>query len=119
MSHLVDTIYAPPMKVSTATEKIIKKASHAFEKDNMMDSRTSSSSYKSPRGKPYQEKCYTGNERLTHNHSFGLINTEDDGFCMGLSSTENDGFSMIGSVAGVSKNPLVAAVESHRKLLSI
>jgi hypothetical protein len=107
------------MKVSTATEKIIKKASHAFEKDNTMDSRKSSSSFKSPRGESYQGKGDTGNEELTQNHGFGLINTEDDGFCYGLLSTENDGFSTIGSVVGVSKNPLVAAVESRRKILSI
>lgn len=119
MSHLVDTIYAPPMKVSTATEKIIKKASHAFEKDNMMDSRASSGSLKSSRDKSYQPKGNTGDEELIQNHCFGLINTEDDGFCNGLLSSENDGFSTIGSVAGVSKNPLVAAAENHRKTLSI
>jgi hypothetical protein len=119
MSHLVDTIYAPPMKVSTATEKIIKKASHAFEKDNTMDSRKSSSSCKSPRGKSYQGEGVTGSVELTQNHCFGLINTEDDGFCYGLLSSENDGFSTIGSVVGVSKNPMVTAVESRRKILSI
>lgn len=119
MSHLVDTIYAPPMKVSTATEKIIKKASHAFEKDNMVDSRASSGSLMSPRGKSYQAKGDTENVKVSQNNGFGLINTEDDGFCYGLLSTENDGFSTIGSVVGVSKNPLVAAVESHRKSTSI
>ena len=31
LSHLVDTIYAPPMKVSSATEKALKKARFAFD----------------------------------------------------------------------------------------
>ena len=30
LSHLVDTIYAPPMKVSSATEKALKKARFAL-----------------------------------------------------------------------------------------
>lgn len=119
MSHLVDTIYALPMKVSTATEKIIKKARHAYEKDNMMDSRGSSSSLKSPRGKSPQAKGDSENEEMTQNHCFGLINSEDDGFGYGLLSSENDAFSTIGSVAGVSRNPLVATVENHRKIRSI
>jgi len=32
LAHLIDTVYSPPIKVSTATEKALKKAHFAFER---------------------------------------------------------------------------------------
>jgi hypothetical protein len=115
LSLLADTIYSAPTRVSTATEKAIKKAKYAFEKDNMMDLGPSIPANYTPR--PWGT-CEVSDEKSdskssSQNYGFGLLNNkneEDKEF--GFLNTETDAFSSIGSVAGVNRNPLI---KSHRK----
>ena len=115
MSLLADTIYSAPTRVSTATEKAIKKAKYAFEKDNMMDLGPSIPANSTPR--PWG-MCKTSEDKSdprssTQNYGFGLLNKKNEGDKeYGLLNTETDAFSSIGSVAGVNRNPLI---RNHRK----
>lgn len=117
LSLLADTIYSAPTRVSTATEKAIKKAKYTFEKDNMMDLGPSIPTNSTPRPwgicKISEEKSDLKNP--TQNYGFGLLNSENESKEYGLSNTESDAFSSIGSVVGVNRNPLVSALKNHRK----
>lgn len=116
LSLLADTIYSAPARVSTATERAIKKAKYAFEKDNMKDLGPSIPANSTPR--PWG-MCKMSEERSdlkcrTQNYGFGLLNNKNNEGDKeyGLINTETDAFSSIGSVAGVNRNPLI---NNHRK----
>jgi hypothetical protein len=114
LSLLADTIYSVPSRVSTATEKAIKKAKYAFEKDNMMDLGPSIPANSTPR--PWG-MCKMADEKSdfkssTQNYGFGLLKNKNEDKEYGFLNTETDAFSCIGSVAVVSRNPLI---KTHRK----
>ena len=114
---MADTIYSAPTRVSTATEKAIKKAKYTFEKDNMMELGPSIPTNSTPR--PWGI-CKISEEKSDlkisgQNYGFGLLNNENESKEYGSSNTETDAFSSIGSVVGVNRNPLVSALKNHRK----